>query len=213
MRVIVCEDHELVRKSLISLLAIEADVEVVGECENGRQLLELVKSLRADVVLADIAMPEMNGIDAARRIRELSPGTRVIILSNYTNEVYVRGAIDAGAVGYVLKSGAAKDLMLAMRQGSRRHVYLSEEVAAIADRLRDDRPAHPDRVGQPLSPREREVLQLIAEGMSSKEIAGRLRISEATVKTHRNHIMEKIGTHDLAGMTRHAIRLGLIHVE
>lgn len=212
--IILADDHELVRKSIAALLRDEPDFDVVAECSNGREMLELVARHRPAVAVIDVAMPELNGIEAARRLRELSPETRVIVLSNYSDAAYVREMLAAGAVGYIVKSGAAQDLIQAVRRGTRRQVYLSAAVSALATgagRQNGHREAD-DRTPR-LSPREREVLQLIAEGRTSKEVAALLGISATTVKSHRNHIMEKLDIHDKASLTRYAIRIGLIRIE
>lgn len=212
--IILADDHELVRKSIAALLRDETDFEVVAECSNGREMLELVARHRPAVAVIDVAMPELNGIEATRRIRELSPATRIIVLSNYADEIYVRETLKAGAVGYIVKSGAAQDLIQAVRKAKREYVYLSDAVSAIA--TRDGRAkghGTTDDGIRPLSPREREVLQLIAEGRTSKEVAALLGISPTTVKSHRNHIMEKLNIHGKAGLTRYAIRIGLIRIE
>jgi DNA-binding NarL/FixJ family response regulator len=213
--IILADDHELVRKSIAALLRDETDFEVVAECSNGREMLELVARVRPAVAIVDVAMPEMNGVEATRRIRESSPQTRVIVLSNYADETYVRETLKAGAVGYIVKSGAAQDLIQAVRQGTRARVYLSEAVSAIATSRRapDGHTGIDGGGSRPLSTREREVLQLIAEGHTSKEVAALLGISATTVKSHRNHIMEKLDIHDKAGLTRYAIRIGLIRIE
>lgn len=208
--IILADDHELVRKSIAALLRDETDFEVVEECSNGREVLDLVARVRPAVAIIDVAMPELNGIEATRRIRELSPATRVIVLSNYADATYVRETLKAGAVGYIVKSGAAQDLIEAVRTGTRSHVYLSDAVSAI---VTGAEPNGGDGVARPLSAREREVLQLIAEGRTSKEVARLLGISATTVKSHRNHIMEKLDIHDKAGLTRYAIRIGLIRIE
>lgn len=212
--IILADDHELVRKSIAALLRDEPDFEVVAECSNGREMLELVARVRPAVAIIDVAMPEMNGVEATRRVRELSPTTRIIVLSNYADETYVRETLKAGAAGYIVKSGAAQDLIQAVRRGTRAHVYLSEAVSAIATSRRGVNGQTVAEGGtRPLSTREREVLQLIAEGRTSKEVAALLGISATTVKSHRNHIMEKLDIHDKAGLTRYAIRIGLIRIE
>lgn len=208
--IVIADDHELVRSSYAALLANEADFKIVGERSNGRDLVALVERTRPDVAIVDIVMPELNGIDAIKHIEAVSPLTRVIVISNYTDAAYVRGALAAGAAGYISKGGAVHDLIQAIRNGRRGNVYLSEDVR---DAAKPDGRGKANVAGQPLSPREREVLQLIAEGCTSKQIAERLGISEATVKTHRNHIMDKLDTRDTAGLTRHAIRLKLVRAE
>jgi DNA-binding NarL/FixJ family response regulator len=212
--IILADDHELVRKSIAALLRDEPDFDVVAECSNGREMLELVARHRPAVAVIDVAMPELNGIEATRRLRELSPQTRVIVLSNYTDATYVREMLAAGAVGYIVKSGAAQDLIQAVRRGARKQVYLSEAVSALAAGAgKPNGHKEADERTPRLSPREREVLQLIAEGRTSKEVAVLLGISATTVKSHRNHLMEKLDIHDKAGLTRYAIRIGLIRIE
>jgi len=213
--IILADDHELVRKSIAALLRDEPDFEVVAECSNGREMLDLVADRRPAVAIIDVAMPELNGVEATRRIRELSPATRIIVLSNYADETYVRETLKAGAVGYIVKSGAAQDLIQAVRTATRSHVYLSEAVSAIATETAETGrySSRLEQAPRPLSTREREVLQLIAEGRTSREVATLLGISATTVKSHRNHIMEKLDIHDKAGLTRYAIRIGLIRIE
>lgn len=211
--IILADDHELVRKSIAALLRDEPDFDVVAECSNGREMMSLVAHHRPSVAIVDVAMPELNGIETTKRIRQLSPETRVIVLSNYADQTYVREVLKAGAVGYIVKSGAAQDLIQAVRKGARGSIYLSEAVSAIAkDGVRRRDRGNEDGT-RPLSSREREVLQLIAEGRTSKEVAATLGISATTVKSHRNHIMEKLNIHDKAGLTRYAIRIGLIRIE
>lgn len=236
--IVLADDHELVRKSLAALLDNEPDLAVVGECANGRELVEMVARLSPSVAVVDIAMPELNGMDAARRLKEVAPATRVIMLSRHTDQAYVSAALDAGVVGYVVKSGVVRDLLDAVRTASRGKIYLSEEVVgARADIMRRrrfsdaesgagreqqpqsqhfiytgvERRSHADAgVDCPLSPREREVLQLIAEGRGPKSIAAALGITEQTVKSHRKNIVAKLDIRDTASLTRYAIRIGLI---
>jgi DNA-binding NarL/FixJ family response regulator len=214
--IVLADDHELVRESIASMLQEVPDFKIIGQCSNGRQLLELVRRLPPQVAIIDVSMPELNGVDAARQIREISPATRIIALSMFTDEAYIRDMISAGVSGYIAKSGATKDLVEAIRKGSRGKVYFSSEIAEAAERIRSPigRPgSEPLSAERQLSRREREILQLIGEGRSSKEIAGLLNISETTVKTHRNHLMEKLNVRDIAGLTRSAIRLKLVRVE
>ena len=212
--IILADDHELVRKSIAALLSDEPDFEVISECSNGREMLDLVARHKPAVAIIDVAMPGLNGIEATKRIRELSTQTRIIVLSNYADATYVRETLKAGAVGYIVKSGAAQDLIQAVRKATRAHVYLSDAVSAIVTGTGwGDGHASQADGGRPLSSREREVLQLIAEGRTSREVAALLGISATTVKSHRNHIMEKLDIHDKAGLTRYAIRIGLIRLE
>ncbi|HEX6176436.1 MAG TPA: response regulator transcription factor, partial [Candidatus Binatia bacterium] len=210
--IVLADDHELVRESIASLLREVPNFEVVGQCANGRQLLALVENVRPDVAVVDVSMPELNGIEAARQLREISPRTRVIALSAYTDEAYIRDMIDAGVVAYIIKSGAAKDLIQAIRTASRGRVYFSQEIMGGAHQVAYGRATCESAV-RPLSQREREILQLVAEGKSSKEIAAILGISETTVKTHRNNIMGKLNVRDIAGLTRQAVRLKLVRID
>lgn len=235
--IVVADDHELLRKSVASLLGNEPDFDVVGEYANGRELVEAVARLAPAVAVVDVAMPELNGLDAARRLREAAPATRVVMLSRHIDQAYVRAALSAGVVGYIVKSGAARDLLEAVRTASRGKIYLSEEVAgakaAAIRRRRFSSEVGEAETGQPgqrsvyagverrrytnevldsrLSQREREVLQLIAEGRGSKSIAAALGISEETVKSHRKNIVAKLDIRETAGLTRYAIRVGLTH--
>ena len=210
--IVLADDHELVRESIASLLREVPDFEVIGQCANGRQLLELVERLLPDVAVVDVSMPELNGVEAARRLQEASRGTRVIALSAYMDEAYIRDMIDAGVVAYIIKSGAAKDLIHAIRTASRGKVYLSKGITEVAHQIRSYGRANAQYM-RPLSQREREILQLVAEGKSSKEIAASLGIGETTVKTHRNNIMGKLNVRDVAGLTRQAIKLKLVRID
>lgn len=210
--IVLADDHELVRESIASLLREVPNFEVIGQCANGRQLLALVESVHPDVAVVDVSMPELNGIEAARQLREISPRTRVIALSAYTDEAYIRDMIDAGVVAYIIKSGAAKDLIQAIRTASRGRVYFSQEIMGGAHQVAYGRATGESAV-RPLSQREREILQLVGEGKSSKEIAAILGIGETTVKTHRNNIMSKINVRDIAGLTRQAVKLKLVRIE
>lgn len=213
--IILADDHELVGRSIAALLRNECDFDVIGECRDGREMVKLVEQMRPNVAVVDVAMPGMNGVEVAQRIRDVSPATRVIVLSNYTDEAYVRGTLESGAVGYIVKSGAVRDLIQAIREGSRGKIYLSAEVHAIAQNasLSGSRSSSRSLAWYPLSPREREVLQLIVEGSSTKKIAAALGISESTVKDHRRHIKEKLGIRDTAGLTRYAISIGMIRAD
>ena len=214
--IVIADDHELVGKSISALLRDEPDFDVIGECNNGRDLLCMVERLQPNVAIVDVAMPDMNGLEAALRLRDIGGVTRVIMLTSYTDEGYLQAALEARVAGYIVKSGVADDLIRAIRVGTRRNAYFSPAVAAIADRLRSawsgrERSAHSG--SHKLSPREREVLQLIGEGKSMVEIASRLGISQFTVKDHRKHIKEKLGIHRTAELTRYAISIGLIRAE
>jgi DNA-binding NarL/FixJ family response regulator len=213
IRVLLADDHTVVRQGLRALLDAEEDIEIIGEAENGRQALQLVKKLLPDVVVMDIAMPVLNGVEATRQITRYVPNVKVLVLSTYSNDEYVEQLTEAGAAGYLVKQTAANDLLKAIREAFKGNAFFSP---AIAKRLRDQ-----CRLtfggGQPfkrrsdyLTTREAEVLQLIAEGRANKQIAAELCISIKTVEKHRQQVMNKLGIHDVAGLTRHAISKGII---
>jgi DNA-binding NarL/FixJ family response regulator len=205
-----------VRQGLRALLEAEEDIEIVGEAENGRQAIQLVKKLLPDVAVIDIAMPVLNGLEATRQITRSVPATKVLILSSYSDDEYVQQSTEAGAAGYLVKQTAANELLKAIREAQRGNAYFSP---AIAKRLRDQcrqafvtgQPGHkrPDY----LTTREAEVLQLIAEGRANKQIAAELCISIKTVEKHRQQVMNKLNIHDVAGLTRHAIAKGIIETN
>jgi DNA-binding NarL/FixJ family response regulator len=213
IRVLLADDHTVVRQGLRAILAAEEDIEIVGEAENGRQTIQLAKKLLPDVAIIDIAMPVLNGLEATRQITRSVRGTKVLILSSYSDDEYVQQLTEAGAAGYLVKQTAANELLKAIREAQRGNAYFSP---AIAKRLRDQcREALV--TGQPgtrradyLTTREAEVLQLIAEGRANKQIAAELCISIKTVEKHRQQVMNKLNIHDVAGLTRHAIAKGII---
>ena len=212
MRVILADDHTILREGLASLLRASPDIEVVAEAENGRETVRLARELEPDVVVMDVAMPDLNGVDATRKIARLSPRIKVLALSSYGDAVFVRGMLAAGAKGYLLKDAAMTELrsaLLAVQQG---RVYLSPSVddGTIAEQL----PAQTGVATSPLSAREREVLQLVAEGKSSALIADTLHLSERTIETHRKRIMDKLELRTVAELTKYAIREGItsLHV-
>jgi DNA-binding NarL/FixJ family response regulator len=211
-----------VREGLRSLLQDQPDLEVVGEAADGRQALELAAEHDPDVVVMDVAMPQLNGIEATRRLMSDSPGTKVVALSMHSDRRYVAEALKAGAAGYLLKDGAFDELVSAIRAVVANKVYLSPRVAGVVvddyvRRLPDgDGAAEPRGAPgafQKLTPREREVLQLMAEGFSTKEIAARLHVSVKTVETHRRQLMEKLQLYSVAEVTKYAIREGLTSLE
>ncbi len=214
--IVIADDHELVRESVASLLREVPNFNIVSQCTNGRQLVKLVETFHPNVAVVDISMPELNGVDAARQIRKVSPFTRIIALSVYTDEAYIRDMINAEISGYVVKSGAAKDLIQAIRNGSKGKIFFSEEIADVARKMQNtagNRKSGSPLTERPLTQREREVLQLIGEGRTSAEIASRLYISKTTVKSHRDNLMDKLNVRDVAGLTRQAIRLKLLHID
>jgi len=207
MRVLLVEDHQIVRQGLRGLLE-KAGHEVVGEASDGHEGLRLARTLSPDIAVLDLSMPRLNGLDAAREIRRVAPQVKTILLTMYTDKGYVLQAMKAGAKGYVLKTEAAEDLIRAIREISRGEVYLSPSVAAsVVEAYLDES----DVPADPLTPRERQILQLIAEGNTTKEIAQQLNISFKTAESHRNHIMKKLDLHDVAGLVRYAIQRGLVH--
>jgi len=212
LRVLLADDHALVRAGMRSLLRDIEGVAVVGEAADGGQALALAERERADVVLLDIAMKGMNGLEAAARFRELHPGIKVIILSMHASEEYVLQALRAGAAAYLIKDSATAELELALRSVMRGETYLSPAIS------RQVVEGYVQRVGagtgeDPLTPRQREVLKRIAEGRSTKEIAFDLGLSVKTVETHRAQIMERVGIRDVAGLVRYAMRTGLVPPE
>ena len=214
VRVLLADDHALVRAGIHELLKRFPWVEVVGETGDGREALEQIKSCQPDVVLMDVAMPGLNGLEATARVTKEYPYTRVIILSMYDNEEYVIQALRAGAAGYLLKDAATGELEFAIRTVAKGSTYLSP---AISKRVIDDYLHRLDNDNQSsleqLTPRQREILQLVAEGKTTKEIAQILKVSTKTIETHRTNLMERLDIHDVAGLVRYAIREGLVSVE
>jgi DNA-binding NarL/FixJ family response regulator len=211
VRVVLADDHNLVRAGLRALLEDIPGVQVVGEAADGREALSLILQLRPDVALLDIAMPELNGLEAAARVAREAPGTRVVMLSMHANESYVAQALKAGVAGYVLKDAFADELPIVLRTVARGETYLSPGISKqVVDALRTRLATGETDV---LTPRQREILQLIAEGKSTKEIAHLLELSVKTVETHRAQIMERLDIHDVPGLVRYAIRAGLVSPE
>jgi DNA-binding NarL/FixJ family response regulator len=209
--VLLAEDHMIVREGFRKLLAAEADLEVVGEAQTGRQAVALAKKLRPAVVVMDIAMPLLNGLEATRQIRKTIPGTKVLILSAHSDDAYVEQAIAFGAVGFLLKQTSSHDLSRAIREAQKGNTFFSP---SIARRLHDQkmpagRAALRKKVSR-LSSREMEVLQLIAEGKANKQTAAELGISIKTVEKHRQNLMAKLNIHEISGLTRYAIAAGII---
>jgi DNA-binding NarL/FixJ family response regulator len=213
IRVLLADDHTLVRAGIRGLLQGLEGVEVVDEVGDGQEALRLAESLRPDVVLLDVGMPGLNGLEVAGRIGAFDASIRVVILSMHSSEEYVLRALRAGCAGYLLKASAVSELEVAVRAVARGETYLSP---AVSKRVVDDYVSRTGGAADPLdalTPRQREVLQLAAEGLSSKEIAQRLGLSYRTVEAHRAQLMERLGVHDLAGLVRFAVRVGLIRQE
>jgi two-component system response regulator NreC len=211
IRVLIAEDHAIVREGIRRLLAAEPDIVVVGEAADGEAAVDLARSLRPDVVCVDISMPRLNGVEATRRIKGAMPEIAVVVLTMHEDEAYVYELMKAGASGYVLKRASARDLVDAVRAVAGGHTFLHP---VIARRLLSeyDRPGADDERARfdGLTERERQVVRLIADGLTNREIAERLQISVKTVETHRTHIMEKLDLHDRAHLVRYAVRKGLI---
>jgi len=210
IRVLLADDHTLVRSGIRKLIETLPQVEVVGEAGDGAGVVSMARETLANLVLMDIAMPGLNGLDATRQVVRELPGVRVIILSMYTDEEYVAQALRAGARGYLLKDAATAELELALSAVARGDTFLSPAISrqVIGEYLRrvNDQDGPPDL----LTPRQREVLQLLAEGHPTKQIAYRLGVSVKTVETHRSQIMDRLGIRELAGLVRYAVRHGLV---
>ena len=211
-RVVLVDDHTLMREGLRALLADDPELEVVGEAANGREAIRLARELAPDVVVMDISMRDLNGIEATREIRSRADAPRVIALSTFADRRFVLGMLDAGASGYVVKTAAAADLKRAIVAAAASQCFLSPEIAGVVVAARNEAaPAHAPR--STVGKREREIVQLVAEGQSSAAIAARMHISPATVDTHRRNVMRKLGLHSIAELTRWAIREGLTSVD
>ena len=206
LRIILAEDHTIVLEGLRALLEKEG-FEIVGEAQDGRSAVELAAKFKPDIAILDIAMPALNGVDAAREILRASPDTRTILLTIHEDNQYVVEALRAGVSGYLLKTKAASDLVQAIKEVSRGALYLSPGLSRdVVKSFLENKEVKAD----PLSPREREVLQLIAEGKTTKEVGAILGISVKTAESHRTRIMEKLGIHETATLVRYAIRQGVI---
>lgn len=206
IQVLLADDHQIVRESLRALLEREG-YKVVGEASNGQEAVKLAETSRPDVAVLDISMAALNGLDAAMEIQKVSPRTKTIFLTVHNEDPYLLNALRAGARGYVIKTHAAQELLQAIREATRGGMYLSPEVSRAVVQAYQNKTELPS---EPLSPRERQVLQLIAEGKSTKQAAGLLNISVKTAETHRTRIMEKLDIHETASLVRYAIRRGLV---
>jgi len=213
IRVLLADDHTLVRAGIRSLLKSLSGIEVVAEAGDGHEALRLAELHRPDVVLLDVGMPGLNGLDVAARLASLDSAIRVVILSVHTSEEYVLRALRVGCAGYLLKGSAVPELEVALRAVSRGETYLSP---AVSRRVVDEYVSRTGGTADPLdalTPRQREILQLTAEGHSSKEIAQKLGLSLRTVDTHRAQLMERLDLHDVTALVRFAVRVGLITTD
>jgi two-component system response regulator NreC len=211
-RVLLADDHSIVRKGLRSIREEDSLFEVVGEASNGREAVELTESLQPHIVVMDVAMPQLNGLEAAAQVQKIAPGSKIIILSMYRDETYILRALTAGARGYLLKDTAEDEIVPAVRAVIRGNTYFSP---AISKTLLDDHIRYLQKRGLQdsydlLTDREREVLQLLAEGRSNKEVANVLNLSLSTVETHRTNMMQKLNLHSSAEIVLYAVRKKLI---
>jgi DNA-binding NarL/FixJ family response regulator len=214
LRVLLVDDHELMRQGLRSILEREEEVDVVGEAASGRAALELARALAPDVVIMDVAMADLNGIEATRQLRAECPRVKVLALSSHSDARYVTAMLDAGASGYVLKANAYDDLRRALDAARRGRSYLCADVTdAVVGAARRGAGSARTACRPALSGREREVLQLLAEGLSSPQISERLHVATSTIETHRRNIARKLGLHSVADLTKYAIREGLTSLE
>lgn len=214
VRVVVVDDHTLVRQGIVGLLASQSDMEVVGQAGNAREAMAVIASVAPDVVLMDIAMPGQSGLDATREIRDRFPAVQVLVVTIHDREDYLFRALRAGAAGYVLKGAEVQDLLEAVRTAQRGEVYLFPSVTKklVADYLRRSQAGEDRTTYDGLSDREREILGLIAQGLTTNAIAATLFLSPHTVQSHRDHIMAKLDLHSKAALIKYAIAHGLIEL-
>lgn len=213
-RILIAEDHTIVRQGLSALINRQPDMQVVGEAKDGKEAIEKTKEMSPDVILMDIAMKHMNGLEATARIKKIAPEVKILVLTMYDNEEYIYQILRAGASGYLLKEAAMADLISAIKAVNGGESYLSPSISkkVIEDYIRRAEQGETAGFDDILSDREREILQLIAEGHTYEEIASILCISKKTVETHRANIMDKLDIHDKVGLVKYAIRKGLIRL-
>ncbi len=214
-RILVADDHEVVRKGLVALLQAQADWQVCGEAADGREAVEKAHQLKPDVMILDIGMPSLNGLEATRQILKENPHARVLILTLHDSDQVVRDVLNAGARGFLLKSDAARDLVAAVEALRRDKTYFTSKVAAMVleGYLKGGTPQAPAAIGKNrLTPREREIVQLLAEGKSTKEVAVALGLSVKTAETHRSNIMRKLQLHSVSDLVLYAVRNNIVHV-
>lgn len=214
IKILLVDDHKIVRDGLRTLIESEPDMKVIAEAKNGREALKLIKNAVPDIIIMDITMPDINGIDATRAILEYAPTAKVIALSMHSDKRFVLGMLDAGASGYLMKDSAFDELARAIRSIVANQVYLSPKIAEIVVRrslkgsASDEKSAFTE-----LTMREREVLQLLSEGLATKEIASHLNLSVKTIETHRSNIMNKVGINSMSELVKYALREGLTSLE
>jgi DNA-binding NarL/FixJ family response regulator len=212
-RIVLADDHQILREGLRALLEKQEGFQVVGEAENGRAAVQLAAKLKPCIVLIDVSMPDLNGVEAARRIRSAAPGVKVIALSMHSDKRYVAAMLKAGACGYVLKGQAFAEVKAAIDAVRDGQVYLGRGVVGtvVDDYVKHLAPEETTDAG--LTPREREILQLLAEGRTTKQMAAALHVSVKTIETHRRRIMDKLDLHSVAELTKYAVRHGLTSLE
>jgi DNA-binding NarL/FixJ family response regulator len=214
IKILLADDHQIVRQGLRLLLSSESDLKVVGEADNGRKTVQLSQELSPDVIIMDISMPDLNGLDATRQISSESPGVKIIALSMHSDSLFVLNMLKSGAAGYLLKDCALEELLKAIRTVMLQKTYISPGVSDILIRdFASNWSAEPSSAYSILTTREREVLQLMAEGRSTQQIATTLCVSTKTVEAHRKQIMNKVGIHSVAELTKYAIRQGLTSLD
>jgi DNA-binding NarL/FixJ family response regulator len=212
--ILIAEDHTIVREGFRRMLELEADLEVVGEAQDGRQAVELAKKLHPDVVLMDITMPLLNGLEATRQVSKALPATRVLMLSAHGDYAYVTNALESGAAGFLLKQTSANEVCRAIREVNQGKTFFSLSISKRLDQLDSQSLGRIEMLKKAaeLTSREMEVLQLVAEGMANKQTAAELGIGTKTVEKHREHLMRKLDIHTTAGLTRYAIGTGIIEL-
>jgi len=213
VRIIIADDHKIVRQGLRSLLENEKNYAVIAEADNGRSVIQYANELKPDIVIMDISMPDINGIDATRQIRSEQPDVKIIALSMHSDARYVLEMLDAGASGYLLKDCAMEELTQAIQNVISNQWFVSPAIAGVLIRKLNNRYSEVVVDSETLSPREQVVLRMLADGMITKNIAAELNVSIKTIETHRHHIMEKLGLHSVAELTKYAIRKGLTSLE
>jgi len=213
IEILLADDHRIMRDGLSALLKNEPDIEVIAEADNGREAVEMSRKLKPNVVVMDMSMPGLNGVEATRQILDLDDNVKVLVLSMHADKRFVIGALSAGASGYVLKDCAFEELVRAIHTVAMNQTYLSPSIAGIVVESYRRSQTSPTQSFPVLTPREREVLQLVTEGASAKKIASILNVSMKTVETHRQHIMEKLNAHSVAELTKYAIREGLTSLD
>ncbi len=212
IKILLADDHQILREGLRKMIEKEQNMEVVGEAEDGRSTVKMAKKLVPDVVVMDITMPDLNGMDATRKIVSEAPGVKVLALSMHQDVKYISGMLEAGAMGYILKGCKFEELVTAIRSVANKNVYLSPKIADMV--VKGYLGKGPKKFAQPvISDREREVLQLLAEGNSVKETAYKLGVSAKTIETHRRHIMEKLQINNSSELVKYALREGLITLD